>query len=287
VADPDRALPVDVRALLLPERDAFVELLGGLDPGGWGSPTECPAWSVQGVALHVLGDDLSLLARQRDAATQGLVLFAEGREGLGFRELLDGFNEQWVTASRFLSGPLVLELLRLTGRWTADFYAAVDPEARGEPVGLFAATGPSPYWQIVAREYLERWVHHHQVRRAVGRPELGEPFLAAAGAVVIRAVAAHLRDLGAARGAVIAVEIPGVARWALRRSGTGWEVLDGDAGTPDAELTLAPSQATAVLSRGLAQDDVIRALAVAGDTSLGERAVAAIAAMAGRPDGGG
>jgi len=93
---------VDVNAVLTTEREALLQILSGLDGGEWNEATECPAWTVAGVALHVLGDDLSLLARQRDDAVQGLVLYGASHSGLSFRELLDGFNEQWVTAATFL-----------------------------------------------------------------------------------------------------------------------------------------------------------------------------------------
>ena len=48
---------------LRPERAALLSLLEGLEPEQWSRPTECPLYSVKGVALHVLGDDLSLLSR--------------------------------------------------------------------------------------------------------------------------------------------------------------------------------------------------------------------------------
>lgn len=155
-----------------PERDALVELLASLSPDDWTQPTECPAYSVKGIATHVLGDDLSLLSRQRDGAVQGLVYMAEALPGADFRMLLDAFNDQWVTVARFLSPVLLTELLRLTGEWTAGYYESVDPLSPGEPVGLFGATlgSRSPFWQAIAREYLERWIHHSQIRRAL---ELG------------------------------------------------------------------------------------------------------------------
>jgi hypothetical protein len=97
---------------------------------------------------------------------------AEALPGADFRMLLDAFNDQWVTAARFLSPVLLTELLRLTGEWTAGYYESVDPLSPGEPVGLFGATlgSRSPFWQAIAREYLERWIHHSQIRRAL---ELG------------------------------------------------------------------------------------------------------------------
>jgi uncharacterized protein (TIGR03083 family) len=150
------------------ERAAFLELLGGLDAGAWAGPTECPAYDVKGIATHVLGDDLSLLSRQRDGAENGLFQLAAELPGTDFRTLLDTFNDRWVAAARFLSPELLVELLRLAGDWTASYYEAVDPSAPGEPVGFFGATGASPSWQAIAREYLERWVHHSQIRGRSG-----------------------------------------------------------------------------------------------------------------------
>jgi uncharacterized protein (TIGR03083 family) len=162
-----------------PERAALLDLLGGLGAEEWGRPTECPAYTVKGIATHVLGDDLSLLSRQRDGAEEGTTLLAAELPDAGLWDRLDVFNDRWVAAAAFLSTELLLELLRLAGEWTADFYARVDPEAPGEPVGLFGVTsGTSPFWHAIAREYMERWAHHSQIRRAVGLGSLAdEPFL--------------------------------------------------------------------------------------------------------------
>ena len=158
------------------ERERLLELLRGLAPDDWHRPTECPAYSIKGVAAHVLGDDLSLLSRQRDAARDGVSHMAGEMPGADFRTLLDTFNDRWVAATQFLSGELLIELLHLTGEWTAGYYDGVDPEAPGESVGLFGAQqgASSPFWQAIAREYFERWVHHSQIRRALGRGSLAE-----------------------------------------------------------------------------------------------------------------
>jgi hypothetical protein len=238
---------------------------------------------VKGIALHVLGDDLSLLSRQRDEATNGLITLAQDHPGLGFRQLLDGFNEQWVDAATFLSEALVMELLRLTGEWTAAYYSGVGAEALGEPVGFFGARGPSPYWQISGREFMERWIHQHQVRRATGLPELGGPFLDAAAAVGARSLAANLPDLGASPGASLGLSIPGVGSWTLERQEQGWALFEGLSGQQTAELTVDPALATAVLSRGLTPSGAERALATSGDDALARPALAEMAKMVGRP----
>lgn len=169
-----------VTDVLSPERDELIALLDSLSGSDWDRPTECPAYTVKGIATHILGDDLSLLSRQRDGAVQGLVLVGERMPGSDFRALLDAFNDQWVEAARFLSPTLLIELLRLAGEWSSSYYRAVDPSSPGEPVPLFAEplVGSSPFWQAIAREYLERWAHHSQIRRALGQASLSaSPFL--------------------------------------------------------------------------------------------------------------
>ena len=165
--------------VLRPERAALLAVLEPLDAAQWAAATECPAYTVKGIATHLLGDDLSLLSRQRDGAENGLVPLADELPGADFRSLLDTFNDRWVAAARFLSTELVVELLRLSGECTAAYYEAVDPDALGEPVGLFGSHGQSsPFWQAMAREYMERWVHHSQIRRALGLGSLcDEQFL--------------------------------------------------------------------------------------------------------------
>ena len=163
-----------------PERAALLDLLGGLEAPAWGLPTECPAYTVKGIATHVLGDDLSLLSRQRDGAEQGLSLLAPEMPGADLETRLNAFNDRWVAAAGFLSAELLLELLRLAGEWTEAYYRQVDPTAPGEAVGLFgvARGSTSPFWHAIAREYMERWVHHSQIRRALGLGSLSEePFV--------------------------------------------------------------------------------------------------------------
>ncbi len=159
-----------------PERDALLGLLASLAADDWNKPTECPAYSVKGIATHVLGDDLSLLSRQRDGAVQGLLYMADELPGSDFRTLLDAFNDQWVSAARFMSPVLLIELLRLTDEWTVAYYESVDPDMPGEPVGLFGTSrdSSSPFWQAIAREYIERWVHHSQIRRALDLESLAD-----------------------------------------------------------------------------------------------------------------
>ena len=144
------------------------------------------------MATHILGDDLSLLSRQRDAAEDGLSRLGREMPGTEFRTLLDTFNDRWVAAAAvFLSSDLLVLLLRLSGAWTEEYYTAVDPEAPGESVGLFGARpgDASPFWHAMAREYFERWIHQSQIRRALGLPSLAERRFLVSGIEVVGAIA--------------------------------------------------------------------------------------------------
>lgn len=280
--------PLDLTGMLEPERREFLQLLAQLDDQEWATPTECPAWTVKGVALHVLGDDLSLLSRQRDEATNSLILYAEKHPGLDFRQLLDGFNELWVETAMFLGPALVIDLLRQTGEWSASFYSSVDLDRPGEPVGFFGGRGPSatttsPFWQAIAREYVERWVHQHQIRRAIGRPDLGPEFLEPAAATVARSVSAHLPSLDAAPGTSLVLTVTNVASWTCTLVDDGWSLADGRADDAAFELSLDRADATSVLSRARDRDDALAAFAVSGDAALAERALHVIGAMVARP----
>ena len=174
-----------------PERSTLTRLLEGLGPDEWGRPTECPKYTVKGVATHILGDDLSLLSRQRDRADNGLSILSAEMPRSDFRTLLDTFNDHWVAVARFLSPDLVVELLAVTGEWTAEYYESVDPLTDGEPVGIFGARQDenSPFWQAVAREYMERWIHHSQIRRALGLSSLSDRMFLEPGIEVVGAIA--------------------------------------------------------------------------------------------------
>jgi uncharacterized protein (TIGR03083 family) len=249
---------LDVTAVLRPEREELLSLLAGLQADDWRRPTECPAYDVQGIATHVLGDDLSLLSRQRDGAVPGVVALAAELPGVDFATLLNAFNDRWVAASSFLSPALLIGLLRLSGEWTVDYYCSVDLGAPGEPVFLFGSTGgPSPVWHAVAREYMERWVHHAQIRRAVGLPSLADTRFLEPGARVAAAVAG----------------------WTSRVDADGRWCLDAADGTV---LVLGDAQQAADLLTRAHPADGVRALVEATGPDA-EAAIAGASALLGRP----
>jgi uncharacterized protein (TIGR03083 family) len=275
---------IDVTSQLAPERSVLLELLRGFSAADWDLPTECPAWTVHQLALHILGDDLSLLARQRDATpTQGLILYAESHPGLTFRQLLDGFNEQWVTASTFLSPPLLIALLELVGEWSDAFYRGVGLDTiSGEPVGFFAQTEASPYWQVTAREYAERVIHQSQIRRATHAPELDGEIVEWMARVVVHAIARWLVDYRTPDGSTIGVDFGAAGSWTWRREPGAWSVLEGT-DVPAARVAVRPDRVVALLTRGVQVEDVSALLTIEGDAQLARGALAVAAPLLASP----
>jgi hypothetical protein len=279
----DNAGLLDLTPILAPERAVLLELLGGLSASDWERATECPAWNVKGIALHILGDDLSLLTRQRDASTDSLTLFAQDHPGLRFRALLDGFNEHWVSAARFFSTDLVIGLLRLVGEWSDAFYRDVDLTAISrEPVGFFAEDTPSPYWQVIAREYAERFTHQSQIRRAVDAPELDGELVTGAARVAAHVLAAWLRDYAPTAGTTIAIDFGPTGSWTWHREANHWSVISGVA-QPTARLTVTAQRTVAMLSRGLTEAEADESITITGDEALARGALDVVAPILTRP----
>src|SRR5260370_40370159 len=61
------AEPVLVVDLFPVERQHLLQLLAQLREEEWHSPTVCAGWTVKDIALHLLGDDIGRLSRDRDA----------------------------------------------------------------------------------------------------------------------------------------------------------------------------------------------------------------------------
>ncbi len=278
---------LDATPALAPERAELLDLLRSLSPDDWDRPTECPAWTVKGIALHILGDDLSLLSRQRDESTDGITLYGKHHEGTGlaFRDMLDAFNEQWVTAAEFLSTRQLVQLLELVGEWSDDFYCHVGVETVArEPVGFFADLEPSAYWKVIAREYAERVIHQSQIRRALGAPDVHGEAVTWMARVVVHALALWLRDYEVPTGSTITSDWGVAGSWTWRRQADGWSVEEGATDTPSSRVSVAPDRVVALLTRGVSLAEVNAILTYGGaDADLARNGLAIAAPLLANP----
>jgi Mycothiol maleylpyruvate isomerase N-terminal domain len=155
---------LDVRHLMRRERQELVALLGLLTPGQWHA-CAIGGWNVHAVTLHLFRSDF---CRLRSGWSGPRGESGVEPEYSSLAETIEHENDEWVEASRQIPPTLMPDLLLVSGRRLDDSLADVDMDAQGVPVA-WIESGPAPIWLDVAREYTDRWVHHQQMRGAVGR----------------------------------------------------------------------------------------------------------------------
>ncbi|MGH2775737.1 MAG: maleylpyruvate isomerase N-terminal domain-containing protein [Actinomycetota bacterium] len=284
------ATRVDVRQVMEQERAEFVRLLRSLSEEDWNKSTVCDGWTVGDLAVHLLGDDLSFLSRNRDAQrNESRGVGSAGPQNQNdaaqdwdhFVDQLDVHNDRWVQAGGFLSTRLVAELLEFSGRAVAEFLEAADPSAPGEVVS-WAGSDPAPWWLVGAREFTERWVHHQQIRDAIDKPGLNGPsFVAPILGTAMHGVPRAYEGLEAPEGTTVAIDVTGRAgfSWAVRRDSDGWKLYEGL--TREATARLSVDQATAwrFLMGMMGAAESKRKVTVEGNESLTEPFFGAVSAI--------
>jgi len=273
------AAPVDVLPVMEQERAEFVRFLVSLTTEDVATPTICDGWTVGDIAVHLLGNDLSFLARNRDREAS-----SSGDRPNDWDALvsgLDGLNQRWVSAGRFLSTRLIGELLETTGRLVSEFLTEVDSRAVGEVVS-WAGPEPAPWWLVGAREFTERWVHHQQLRDALGRPGLNGPsFVAPVLATAMHGVRPAYIEVGAPQETTVAIDVTGRAgfSWAVRRDAEGWKLYEGLSREATTRLTLDQDTAWRFLMRMATTADTRPKVSVEGDRAYAEPFFDAVSAI--------
>jgi len=227
-------LPVtDVREPLTAQRERLLGLLASLSAAQWAAPTAAPEWSVKDVALHLLGVDLSWLARDRDDETAGIIAVPDAHEE--FVRELGRLNQRWVDGGRMLSPRLVTDQLRWSGEQLDAHLGTVD---LARPSSVYWA-GQAPLWFDLAREFTERWVHYQQIRAAAWPSSEGDGQRDEFLPLVLRTFLwgfPHQYRAAASSGTVVALEIDGVGTWTLTSAPDGWVLDEGQAIAPAAGL---------------------------------------------------
>jgi uncharacterized protein (TIGR03083 family) len=255
--------PWDYAGLFAVERGRLIELLGGLRASDWERPSPCPGWTVLGLCCHLVGDDLGLLARNRDGY-HGTPAPA-GSEA-DFVAWLDELQAEWVRAARRLSPRLVTDLLRWTGPQISVTFAGEDLRARTASVS-WAGPDLVPAWLDQARELSEYWIHRQQILQALGRrsdlrADLAGPVLDA----LRWAYPYRLASAAAEPGDTVSIMVTGpLARtWHLVAAETGWQFSDQPGPRLAGSLAMDAEQAWRLLTNNMPAAGQA-ALTVSGD----------------------
>jgi uncharacterized protein (TIGR03083 family) len=275
-AHPIAPRPLEVRDLFRIDRDALIELLGGLNRDEWSRPTACTGWDVRDVALHILGGDLSNTSRRRDGAA--VATWGPGEDPGAF---LARLNQEWVEATRRLSPRVIVELLRTSGAPLFTYFDSLDTAVLGERVS-WAGPGPAPLWLDIAREYMERWIHQQHIRDAVGRPGQTEPrFVRPVIAASMHAVPVAMEKHAVEPGAVV-IEIygDGAGTWSVMGTDQGWRLFEGAAADAATRMKVSSDDWWRVVTLGVRPEEAWNRADVSGNRDLARAALAAVAIIA-------
>jgi uncharacterized protein (TIGR03083 family) len=274
---------IDVRRLFPGERAALLDLLASLSAVEWAAPTACGGWSVKDVALHLLGDDVGRLAAGRDGSPNpAFRIDPELDPWTGLVAAIDRQNALWVEATRRLSPRLLIDLLRLTGEQTADYFGRLDLEAVRGAVD-WAGPDPAPVWLDLAREYTERWVHQQHIRDAVDRPGLKEPtWFHPVLATFVRGLRRSLAGVCAGEGTVVRLTIAGEAGgdWVAVRHAGDWRLGTDPHAVAAATVLLDQETAWRRFTKGITKEETRSRATVTGDPELAERVLDTVSILA-------
>src|SRR6266481_4871189 len=96
--------PIIVTDLFPEILHSLLDLLSGLSGEDWNQPTICSRWSVKDIATHLLGGQLGILSRKRDAYEYS------GNPIQNWDDLvtlINNLNDIWVRAASRLSPRLL------------------------------------------------------------------------------------------------------------------------------------------------------------------------------------
>lgn len=276
--------PVYTAKLLRPLLDELLALLRALTPEQWDAPTVAGAWRVRDVAAHLLDGDLRKLAAYRDAHFQPLETPIRTEHDLA--QLVNALNAQGVAWARRLSPRLLVDLLAMTGEWTADLLESLPShDAAMWPVS-WAGESVSENWMDVGREYTERWHHQMQIRDAVSAPPTlletrwYRPLLE----LSVRALPKGYADVTAAARSTVAFIVTDsedatperaasadvIGAWSLVREAERWVLYEGVSADATTVVRATANAAWRLLYNALGNLTPTSAIAIDGDHRLAE-----------------
>jgi uncharacterized protein (TIGR03083 family) len=145
------------------EDHRFLELVRSLEPDDWSAATDCTAWDVRAMVLHVLG------AAESHKLGEFLHQMRAGRRAAAGRDLIDGVNDVQIADRSDLSTEQIIDRLEAAAPRFRRF-------RRRLPTPLRAVRVPAPFLGKVSLGYLmdvvytrDSWLHRVDIHRAIGR----------------------------------------------------------------------------------------------------------------------
>ena len=261
---------VDARPLFRPVSSALVDLLRGLDAGHWQHPTIAGTWTVRDIVAHLVDLTFRRLSFHRDRMTPPPPS-SPIRSERDFVDFINGLNAQWVDVTQRFSPRVLTDLFEKASADLADWFEALPLEAPALFGVSWAGEQESEGWFDVAREFTELWHHQQQIRLAVGAPPLPDPrYLAAVIATSVRVLPHTYREVNAADGATVLLDVSGPAggQWTLFRDAGRWTLHAGAPPSATTRIGVSDEAAWRLLYNALGEGEAAAALSIEGERDL-------------------
>ena len=271
--------PIHTAHLLPVIESHLIALLRELTPDDWVVQTVAPGWRVKDVAAHLLDTQLRKLSRVRDRCVAGAPSLLRGRELVAY---VNQLNREGVEMYRRLSPAVLISMMEVASRESAEFHQKLDPMARAGFGVSWAGEDISFNWFDTARELTERWHHQQQIRLATSRPgimtrELYHPVLDC----FMRALPFAYRDRSADPGTYLQFNVSGECggSWYLYRDGERWVQVGLPQGRRRSETTIPQDLAWRIFTKGIDRESAAAQVSVTGDRDLGSHVLSMVAVI--------
>ena len=260
--------------------EALLDLLRGFSAEDWQRPTVHRDRSVKDLTAHLLQGSLGRVSVLRDGyrrAPTGTIATIED-----LTAWIQQSNREFMSAVRWVSPQILVELLAVYDRELVVAFEALDPDAPGLAVA-WAGEAVSPNWFDVAREYTEKWHHQQQLRDATGRPPLYEPaLLAPVLETFARGLPFAFRSREAKDGTRVSVSVTGPVTldWTLRRESGAWSLWGGADAAAHSTIAMPADVAWRVWTKGLTPEEARVKMVVRGDATMAAPLARFVAIMA-------
>jgi len=251
--------------------EKLIDVLSALAPAEWELQTVAPLWKVRDVAAHLLDTALRKLSLVRDSC---YVETTDIRSRQDVITLVNRLNREGVAVYRRLSPRVLIEMMKLATKQSAEFHESLDPFDTATFNVSWAGEETSLNWFDTARELTERWHHQQQIRLATHRPgimtpDLYHPVLDC----FLRGLPHTFLEVKASPGTVVLVEISGECggQWFLERGAETWNLVPRPGSGFTARVTVPQELAWRLFTKGIDRSSARAQLEIDGDRDLGEK----------------
>lgn len=260
------------------------QLLRSLNDEDWNKPTIAGPWTVKDVTAHLLDTAMRTVGMYRDQ------YFGEKPEGIysydNLVNYLNKLNSDWVSAFKRVSPLQLIDLLETTSAVQYEQYQKLDPALPSIFSVAWAGEESSTNAFHTAREYTEKFHHQLQIREALGCTEvlitktLFLPFMD----TLMQGLPHTYREVKAHEGNTVQIVVSGEAGgiWQLKKHASGWKLLDKPETILSGEITMTPSTAWKLFTKGMSIEEAQQLVEVGGDKTLALYCLQMVSVMANR-----